>query len=202
MSGLTSAGADAVIAKWREKAIRWVLLPSRTWAQIRLPSAMSMVRNGQLPDALMAIALRFATEGIEIAKLTAEELRDFEDFRVRMMLGAVVGLDAAGADEDPDHPGEPKDPQPVAITLDVDDFYALPAADQAAIQQLVERSRTVEQVTAVTRRLRDLAEGKLVGPLDTPPAEEATVESLASFRPGPASDDARPDGGAVQPATE
>lgn len=102
--GYGNAGADAAIARWKEKATRWVWLPSRTWARVRLPSALSLARSGTLPDELMSVALKFATEGIDTSQLTAESLQQFLAMREAMLTRAIVAVidPATPASEDPE----------------------------------------------------------------------------------------------------
>lgn len=204
-----NAGADAVLARWKAKAVRWVWLPSRTWTQLRIPSAMSLVNAGQLPDDLIALALKFATGTLEVDAMEPGAIRAYEKFRLRMLMAAVVAVDSSGAPEDPEHPGEPLDPEPVAVTFaEPEDLYTLPPEDQSALQALVDRRRTIEQVTVGTLALIELAHAR---PGQQPSdelarrAEEAeqapTTASMAGFRDEPGSDQPGPDGGAVRPTS-
>lgn len=203
--GYGNAGADAAIARWKEKATRWVWLPSRTWARVRLPSALSLARSGTLPDELMSVALKFATEGIDTSQLTAESLQQFLAMREAMLTRAIVAVidPATPASEDPEHPGQPltAEASETLVTLGPADFYELPAEDQAAIGQLVDRTRVVEQVTHATRTLIAIERGEQMAP-PAPEEEEPTAASLASFRGEPEGTDARADSGEVRPAAE
>jgi hypothetical protein len=205
LSGFGNAGADTVLARWQAKAVRWVWLPSRTWAQIRLPSAMGLVNAGVLPDELVALAMRFATGTIELDTLSPDDLRGYERLRAVMLLRSVVAIDP-DARPDPDNPGQPLDPHPQPFTFDSeDDLYILPAEDQAALQSLVDRRRTIEQVTAAVMALDELASTRMMAASaeaqDRMEAAEAepTTASVAGFRAEPGGADPGPDGREVRP---
>lgn len=207
MSGYGNAGATDVLAAWKAKAVRWVWLPSRTWTQLRIPSAMSLVNAGALPDDLIALALKFATGTMEIDAMDPEAIRAYERFRLRMLMAAVVAIDTAGVEEDPEHRGEPLNPRSMPVNFtEPEELYALPPEDQSALQALVDRRRTIEQVTVGTVALIELQHarpGDVPSPDTARRAEEAarapTTASVAGFRHEPGGDQPGADGGEVRP---
>lgn len=171
-------GIDAALRRWQAKSTRAVWLPSGTWLQIKLPSALQMAAAGGLPDELRTVAIRFATVGIDLTALDQEGFDRFESFRRRLVASAILMIDTADAQPDPEHPLRPAGATWERLELAPDQLYELPADDLTALNELVDRRKTVEQITGRTIILRGLAD-KLALPAA---AKEGAGSGLAGFR--------------------
>lgn len=162
-----------------------------------------MVRTGQLPDTLLAIAGRFITTGVKLDEAPAEDRLRFVELTRAMIAAMVRAVQAPdGAWED------------VALTPADLDELELPQDDLRMLELVATRQATPAIATASSRAMiaqRAMAERLTEADLDREPDDvdsavaaaaageaDATVNGWATFRGEPAGAVDRADGGAVR----
>jgi hypothetical protein len=185
---MTKPASPDMIDRWRNKGLRQVTLPSLTRMKIRIPSGDMLVRSGAMPQDLRALAIQFATAGIELEKLDETAIDQFLKMKNVLIAWAVREIYTGEAefterlqDDDPDW-------QPISISADEIDDAELDGDDLGALAAIVMRQRTPNQVTAAVWQ----DEGKLDRrTLDNFLKDEApTVGSFRGDRGGAGSADA------------
>lgn len=189
---MTSEAVDSAVARWKEAAARIVWLPSGTWLKYRAPNALTMVTRGLIDPELRELAVAFSTTGVDTAKLSPEQLVQFNALRHRTVAEMVLAV--AWGDEDPErfgHPvGEPDCWQTItadSVVDHLDDF----GSDLSLMIALADRRITPEAVTLQTRALRRAINAGLIDQVLADRAreaeaevrqEEATIEDVRRFR--------------------
>lgn len=118
------------IDSWKAAAVHDVTLPSGTEVKIRVPNLPTLVKTGQLPNALVADALQAITEG----KLSPEVIAQQSEFYEALIPLTVV---------------EPK--------VEAADVIELPFEDVELISEIATRQRDVD---ALGRHLAGLHTNK------------------------------------------
>jgi hypothetical protein len=170
-------------------------------ALVKLPNPAALAAADSLPQELRKLASRYATGGIELTKLEAEEVAPFLRFMYELMAGMVKYLAPEGSRAWEDYRTGGDDPadegwEAVSLTgpalreLDVDQ------ADLDALGAIAGRLKTLNEITFASRRDRGLiADGETV-----PEKEGETVPGFAAFRGQPGSPERGPDSEDVRPA--
>lgn len=91
-----------VLAQWAAAGLHRVLLPSGIWAKVRLPDTEIFIRAGRLPEAVRAIALRFATSGISPSDIKEEDAGPFISFQYALAAATIRAMAPRGSDPDDD----------------------------------------------------------------------------------------------------
>lgn len=157
------------LQQWRAAALREVELPTGTRVQVRVPDAQALVRGNVIPGELREIALKFATSGIELEKLTEEQILGFIAFTHQLVARGLRGLWTGDGW------------QPLDLTAEALDALELPEEDLEALTHIVLRRTTVNQVTAASRADRGLISDDVAQQVAADEAGD-TVPGWASFR--------------------
>jgi len=129
---------------WAERGLRLVVLPTGTQVKVRLPPMDSLIRRGIIPPELRAMALKFATAGVDLEKLTDDELEQFLQFKNRLVAECVKYVANEPAGTPPDQVTWE------AVTLRAEDLeeFQLDDSDLTAINAVAMRQATPEAVSA------------------------------------------------------
>jgi hypothetical protein len=195
-----AAGPKNALAAWGRSALRPVVLPSGTRALVKLPGVSDLVKNEALPQELRALAARFGSGGIEVTKLSEEEIPHFVRLTYELIARAVKYLalpESEAWDLFLRQGGDPASEGWEAVTLDASFFAGEDDVDQAdveALGALVGRQKTPNEVTLAS--CLDRGE-PLPGGRQIDPDEGGRVTDFAGFRDGAGGDRGRADGEGV-----
>jgi uncharacterized protein YceH (UPF0502 family) len=168
MDASRSTPRSLALAAWSEAGYRRLDLPSGVSVRIRIPSLETLIRREVVPSALVGMALQYATSEIKVADLDTAGIVQFlglKDFLVAYMVRGIYGDDG--------------EVQALDLTAAEVAELDLPSDDLDALGLVALRSRTVEEVNARTRTLRELRELGEVSP------EAERVAELAREEAGP-----------------
>jgi hypothetical protein len=176
------------IQAWAQRGDREVLLPSGQRVKIRLRSAVELLREGTLPDALRRRAMEYETGGLDAKALSPDEKMSAYEFMrafVARSISAVSIEDEAG------------EVRYHSVRLGPDELAELPEDDVSEVQAIVTLRKSPLQVTAeseVKLGRRSATDAELIA------GEEAggTVDGWVPFRDGSGGDPAGPAGRAVR----
>jgi hypothetical protein len=200
------SGPKNALAAWGASSYRPVELPSGMKALIKLPDINDMIRNQRLPQALRDLAMKYATEGINVAELRGEDYAQFILFSYELVgrgLKYIAPPDSEAWDAFLKKGGSPADEgwEPVTLTgaeiaeMDID------PADLEALGFIMGRQRTPNEVTASSRFDRGiLTEEGRQAMLAADPG--VRVGDYAGFRRQSGGADGRADGEDVREASE
>lgn len=198
-----AAGPKNALAAWGRSALRPVVLPSGMRALVKLPGVQDLVENGAFPQELRAMAARFGSGGIEVSKLSPEEIPTFVRLTYELVARAVKYLampDSEAWDLFLRQGGDPAAEGWEPVTLDASFFAGESDVDQADVQALAQiagRTMTPNEVTIASCADRGVP---MPGAKKLDPDEGGRVSDLASFReergravPRTDGEDVRPD---------
>jgi len=154
--------ASGALAAWSRRALRPVELPTGTRALVRLPDVATMLTADVFPADLRRLAQKYATEGIDVAKLDEADLKRFVHLTYELIARSVryIATPESGAwDRFLAAGSDPSAEGWEAVTLSAQ-FFAEGDFDQAdleALGQIVGRQKTTNEVTALSRFDRGLA---------------------------------------------
>lgn len=133
MSKIATASA---VERWKTSGRKEVTLPSGWRVRGVMPSVESLVVRGLLPTDLQTVALKYATSGVQITDLASEAFRDFTKFAREMAAAFVreVWDDEAQAWE--------------PVSMSASDLSEIDPGDVDALEQIVLRQKTVDQITS------------------------------------------------------
>ncbi len=143
------------IAAWKVANRRLVWMSSGAWARVLLPSVLDLASRGLLDPEIRAMAVKFATTGIDLEKLADEDLARFDVMRRSLIAKTVLAITAGPVDEDPDKPGYPLGHPDCMIDVELaaDDLHDL-GQDAGQLRAIVDRATTAEAITLRTRQTR------------------------------------------------
>jgi hypothetical protein len=190
------------LAAWSQSALRPVELPSGMKALVVIPDVNLLVRKGKLPDALTGVAMQFATTGVDVSKLNAEETLTFIRLTYELIgdsLRYIATSESDAWEAFRKTGGSPVEEgwEPIKVTGAELAEMGVDQPDLEALGQIVGRVNTPNEVTIRSRSDRALMASVEGAPALTPDAGQR-VGDFAGFRGEPASADDRPDGGDVR----
>lgn len=196
---------NGILATWGQSALTPVELPSGLKALVVLPDVNTLVRTGKMPEELSAVAMKFATTGIDIRTLEGPQIVEFIRLTYVLIADAIEYMAPAdskawdafrASGESPTAEGW----EVVSITGSELAEMRVNQADLEALGSIVGRTKTPNEVTAVSRYDRGLltTEGALAAIRE---GGGGKVGDFAEFRGEPGSADARHDGEDVQLST-
>ena len=189
-----AGGRNAILDRWLSGGTRPILLPSGVAFRLRIPDAEEMIVRGLVPADLRETALKFGASAITPETLDMDALARLLRFMRTMV---AHSLKSVWTGPEPmtfadlhasDAPWEP-----VQVTLADLEEGTIDGDDYAALQGIMARKFTPEQITAYTLRER----GRITKEQAEGIAEAGVPETMkgwASFRGKPGSPDP---GGAV-----
>lgn len=140
---------------WLASSERTVLLPTGTWMKLVIPSARKLRLRGLFPNELLPTARSFENEGVKLSALDDDELGDFLRFMDYLIAAAVRSILIPDGESSDDRPsGEWR---PVELTGADLAEAEIDEEDASALQAIVIRKLTPNQVTIAARRDRALA---------------------------------------------
>lgn len=95
----TEQATPATKEAWRNARDHLVTLPSKTQVTIRIPNLPNIIKAGNIPNALMAVATQVAATG-SVKKLDAEVIKEIPDFYRYLVSTTVVKPELAPEDVD------------------------------------------------------------------------------------------------------
>jgi hypothetical protein len=198
-------GPKNALAAWSSSALRPVELPSGMKALVRLPNVMELVRTEKLPQELRELAFRYASDGIEVAKLDGDDLVKFVRFTYELISRSLRYLatpDSPAWDRFSTEGIDPAEEGWQAVALDAGEISGMDIdqADLEALGQIAGRMKTPNEVTAMTRFDRGIIRDvELAAAIDA--GDGSRVGDFGPFRGEPGSDHGRDDGEDVRAAS-
>jgi hypothetical protein len=198
-------GPINALAAWSSSALRPVELPSGMKALVRLPNVMELVRTEKLPQELRELAFRYASDGIEVAKLDGDDLVKFVQFTYELIarsLRYLAPVDSPAWDRYRTEGIDPADEGWQAVQLDPGQISGMDVdqADLEALGQIAGRMKTPNEVTAMSRFDRGIIrEVELAAAIDS--GDGSRVGDFGPFRGEPGSDHGGDDGADLRAAT-
>jgi hypothetical protein len=183
------SGPKNALAAWSQSALRPVELPTGMKALVVLPDVNALLKHEKLPDELRAIAMQFATTGVDVGKLDGPAIVEFVRFSYELVADGLKWLappDSEAWDkfrETGDSPAV-EGWEPVRLTGHELQEMTVDQGDIAALVAIVGRQKTPNEVTIESRIDRGL--------MTRPKLEDdgERVGDYATFRGGTPSADA------------
>jgi hypothetical protein len=187
---------------WLAGGLRAVMLPTGIIFRVRIPDVEEMLSKGLLPPDLRAIALKFGASGVNPETMDTEGLQTLLRFMRTLVAHSIRYVwDAEPTDDrwrDQAFAGDPW--QPVTVSVGMLEEGSIDGDDYAALQGIVTRQFTPNQITALSMKDHGLIDALEA---DRIVADEGsgTVGGWASFRGERRGADAGDNGAAVERAS-
>ena len=187
------SGPRNALAAWSQSALRPVI-----------PDVNTMIRAGKLPEELNAVAMKFATTGVDLGKLSSTEIVEFIRLTYALIADAIEYLapsESEAWDAFVTSGGSPVDEGWQAVKLTGAELADMKVdqGDLEALGQIVGRTKTPNEVTAMSNFDRGLLTPEGMKAVLAADVDES-VSQYEPFRGGAGSADAGDDGGTVRAA--
>jgi hypothetical protein len=131
---------NPALEAWAARSIHETLLPSGTWAKVKVPDPEVLLRGDALPTELVAVARTFVSKGIDTDELTEEALLEYVAFTRELAAQTVKSVRLDGPDSDW-----------TDVDLHADDLDPFEPEDIEALRMIAFRRTTPAIITAKTR---------------------------------------------------